>query len=191
MWFDGTTKELKGDNLLCVADALEVEALWLAEGRGPKKKAESFRRINIADPADESLAQVRRMQFMVSAGITGFTVEPIEDERPPIYFRKDWCAKNNYDPDKLIAILVNGDSMVPSLYHGDLVVINTADKQPRDGEVFAVNNEGEPVIKRLRRDGADWWLDSDAADQLRFRPRRCGEGCSMIGRVIYKQSERI
>lgn len=81
--------------------------------------------------------------------------------------------------------------MVPSLYDGDLVVVNTADTKPRDGEVFAVNYEGELVIKRVRLDAGECWLDSDAADQLRFRPRRCGDGCFILGRVVYKQSERI
>lgn len=34
-WLDGTTKELKGPNLLKAARALGVRAEWLGEGKGP------------------------------------------------------------------------------------------------------------------------------------------------------------
>jgi phage repressor protein C with HTH and peptisase S24 domain len=80
--------------------------------------------------------------------------------------------------------------MEPGLHAGDTVVVNTDDRQPRDGEVFAVNYEGEYLIRRLVRDGGCWWLSADSADQRRF-PRRgyAGEECIVIGRVVHKQSE--
>lgn len=81
--------------------------------------------------------------------------------------------------------------MEPSLWDGDLVVINTADDNPQDGDAFALNYEGELVIKRLRRDAGEWWAASDNADQRRFAPKRCTEDVKIIGRVVYKQSERI
>ena len=37
-WFDGRTKNLEGANLLRAAEFLRVNPLWLAEGRGPKRK---------------------------------------------------------------------------------------------------------------------------------------------------------
>jgi phage repressor protein C with HTH and peptisase S24 domain len=81
--------------------------------------------------------------------------------------------------------------MEPALWDGDLVVINTADTSPHDGDAFAMNYEGELVIKRLRRDAGEWWATSDNADQRRFAPKRCTEDVKIIGRVVYKQSERI
>lgn len=98
---------------------------------------------------------------------------------------------NNYRPEMLFGVRVSGASMEPSLWDGDLVVINTADTDPHDGEAFAINYEGEMVIKRMRRDAGEWWATSDNADQRRFAPKRCTEDVVVIGRVIYKQSERI
>ena len=81
--------------------------------------------------------------------------------------------------------------MEPSLWDGDLVVINTSDTSPHDGEAFAINYEGELVIKRLRRDAGEWFAISDNSDQRRYSPKRCTEDVVILGRVIYKQSERI
>lgn len=136
----------------------------------------------------QDFVPIERVQLKLQAGITGFTVEHMAGNGPPIFFRRDFIESKGWRPDKLYALKVAGDSMEPALYDGDLVVINTADTTPRDGEVFAVNYEGQLVIKRLRRDAGLWWLDSD---NPRYKPKLCDEHAIIIGRVVYKQSERI
>jgi phage repressor protein C with HTH and peptisase S24 domain len=82
--------------------------------------------------------------------------------------------------------------MEPGLYDGDTVVINTADTKPADGEAFAINYEGELLIKRLVRDNGLWWLSSDNSDQRKFPRKQCaGDLCLIIGKIVHKQSERI
>jgi phage repressor protein C with HTH and peptisase S24 domain len=82
--------------------------------------------------------------------------------------------------------------MEPSLYEGDLVIVNLADTKLVAGEVYAVNYEGEPVIKRLTRDAGQWWLTSDHHDQRKHYRRQCsGNDCIIVGRVVKKESERI
>ncbi len=78
--------------------------------------------------------------------------------------------------------------MEPSLWDGDLVVINTGATEPKDGVAFVLNYEGEVLIKRLERDAGEWWLTSD---NQRYKRKRCDEHALLIGRVIYKQSGRI
>lgn len=145
--------------------------------------------ISLSDHPD--LVSVPRVKFKLSAGVSGFAIEAEEGNGKPVFFRQDWFESNNYRPEKLFAVRVSGASMEPSLWDGDLVVINTADADPHDGEAFAINYEGEMVIKRMRRDAGEWWATSDNADQRRFAPKRCTEDVVVIGRVIYKQSERI
>ena len=61
-----------------------------------------------------------------------------------------------------------------------------------DGEVFAFNFEGEPVVKRLQRDSATWWMASDNPDQRRYPRKECSDAhCIILGRVVHRQSERI
>lgn len=144
------------------------------------------------DPDDPSFVEIRKVRLKLSAGISGFGIEQEEEDGNPITFRKEWLDKNGYDPDKLIAIRVRGDSMEPALYAGDVVVINHADKAIKDGHVYAVNYEGEDVVKRLVRDNGEWWLMSDNQDQRRFPKKLCrGEACIIIGKIVYKQSENI
>ena len=94
------------------------------------------------------------------------------------------------DP-QLLALKVQGASMETGLYDGDTVVVNLADTTPLDGEVFAFNFEGECVIKRLKRDAGEWWLTSDNPDKRRFPDKRCTDGVQVLGRIVFKQSERI
>lgn len=137
---------------------------------------------------DHEFVAVARVRIKASAGITGFTVEHIDGNGPPVFFRADWIAAKGFRPERLYALHVSGDSMEPSLWDGDLVVINTDARQPRDGAVFVANYEGEVTIKRLLRDAGEWWLISD---NQRYRPKRCDEHAILIGHVIYKQSERV
>lgn len=145
--------------------------------------------INLSEHPD--LVAVPRVKFKLSAGVSGYAVESENGNGKPVFFRQDWFSTHHYNPAKLFAVRVSGASMETALWDGDLVVINTADTSPQDGEAFAINYEGEMVIKRLRRDSGEWLATSDNFDQRRFAPKRCTEDVQIIGRVIYKQSERI
>lgn len=145
--------------------------------------------INLSEHPD--LREVPRVKFKLSAGVSGYAIEAEEGNGKPVFFRRDWFELNGYRPEKLFAVRVSGASMEPALWDGDLVVINTSDTTPHDGDAFALNYEGEMVIKRMRRDAGEWWATSDNADQRRFAPKRCTEDVKVIGRVVYKQSERI
>lgn len=144
-------------------------------------------------PADEGneLAEVRRVKLRLNAGTANYSIDLDDGAAAPIYFRRDWLRSRQLKAEKLISISVTGASMEPGLFDGDTVVINTADIEPLDGEVFAVNFEGMPVIKRLVRDAGQWWLASDNLDQRRYQRKACDEHSVIIGRVIHKQSERI
>ena len=145
--------------------------------------------VSLTDHPD--LKEVPRVRFKLSAGVSGYAIEPENGNGKPVFFRRDWFEANHYRPDKLFAVRVSGASMEPALYDGDLIVVNTSDTAPRDGEAFALNYEGELVIKRLRRDAGEWWATSDNADQRRFAPKRCTDDVKILGRVVYKQSERV
>lgn len=135
---------------------------------------------------------IRRVRFRLSAGATGFGIDyDHEGDDAPIVFHRTWYAKNGYRPADLFAVRVANGSMETGLYDGDSVVVNTADVEPRDGEVFAVNYEGELVIKRMLRDGGAWWLSSDNPDQRRYPRKSVDENVRVLGRVVHKQSERI
>lgn len=134
---------------------------------------------------------IRRVKFKLSAGATGFAVDYTDEEGAPIVFQKTWYSRNGLTPERLFAVGVCNGSMEPGLHHGDTVVVNTASTDPKDGIVFAVNYEGEMVIKRLVRDAGQWWLSSDNSDQSRYPRKVCDASCILIGEIVHKQSMRI
>lgn len=134
---------------------------------------------------------IRRVNIKAQAGVTGFAVEYIDRELPPIFFRREWYDSRGYKPERMIAVKVTGESMIPSLHAGDLIVVNMDQKQPKQGVAFLVSFEGEVVVKRLVRDDGIWWLSSDNPDQRRYPRVKCNGGTEIIGEVVYRQTELV
>jgi phage repressor protein C with HTH and peptisase S24 domain len=172
-----------------LAKVLGVNALWLSEGKGDKGTVASPE-IDLSD--NEDYPPVRRVTLTLSAGHTGYAIEHDIQDKTPIVFAKEWFISNGYKPENLLAVKVKGESMQPSLHDGDTVTLNIADTKPMDGFVFAINYEGELLIKRLIRDAGTWWISSDNPDQRKYPRKECiNEGCLILGRIVHKQSEFI
>ena len=169
-----------------------LNTAWLKTGFGRMtvERTEAALLNPIID-SDTDFVGIQRVDLKISAGVSGYAVEYLDGERDPIFFRRAWMLKNGFKPEKLFALEVHGESMIPSLWEGDIVVANAADTKPIDTEVYAVNYEGELVIKRLVREAGNWYLSSDNSDKRKYPNKLCHEHCYIIGRVIYKQSERI
>lgn len=134
---------------------------------------------------------IKHVHFKLSAGCSGYGLEYTNETKRPLVFGREWYEDRGYKPSKLFAVKVANGSMEPGLVNNDVVVVNTADTELKDGEVFAMNFEGELVIKRLVRDGGYWWLSSDNPDQRRYPRKICDENVFCIGRIVHKQSEKI
>lgn len=140
---------------------------------------------------DPDYPAIRMVNITAKAGVTGYAVDYIDEERPPIFFPRDWYDSNGYKPEKLIALRVTGVSMVPRLNPGDLIVVNTAQTQPKQGTAFLVSFEGEVVVKLLVRDDGQWWLTSDNQDQRRYPRVRCNGETEIIGEVVSLQTSVV
>lgn len=150
--------------------------------------------IGVADAADPRFTFIPKVRLRLTAGISGYAVEPEceNDEPSTTAIPTDWIVKKGYSPSSLVAIEVRGESMEPTFYEGDLVVLNTADTRPVDGGVFAINYEGEPVVKRMARDAGNWWLTSDNPDQRKYHRKVCsGDACIVVGRIVRRETERF
>lgn len=192
-WLSGKSKFLRGENLLKAAAALDVNQQWLAMGIGPMADGDPSHNqpVEIDLENNPDFPAIRRVRFKLSAGATGFSVDFRDESGPPINFPKEWYERRGFKPGKLFATSVINGSMEPGLYDGDTVIVNTAQHEPKDGAVFAVNYEGELVIKRLVRDNGQWWLSSDNPDKNRYPRKVCHEGVELVGEIVQKQSERI
>lgn len=189
----GKTQDATSDTLLKLSNILRIRPQWLGKESGAMEfggREAARAPKQVIDHAADHVG-VRRGSLRLAAGVPGFAIEYENHESPPIFFRRDWFKSRGYDADKLIALKVQGSSMEPGLYEGDTVVVNTADSAPVDGEVYAMNYEGQPIIKRLKRDAGEWWLASDNADKRKFGDKRCSEHIFIIGRIVHRGGERI
>lgn len=192
------TKGPEAATLQKLATACNVTFAWLHEGILPKSRdagpldQDIYRRVRVIDEDDPQFVRIQKIQLRLSAGITGFHSDPEHGDDGTLSVARSWIERHGYHAQRLIAIKVRGESMEPSLYEDDVVVVNTADTKPTDGAVFAVNYEGQAVVKRLSRDAGEWWLTSDNPDQRKHHRKICrGADCLIVGRVVRKESERI
>lgn len=171
-----------------VAAVCKVSATWLATGEGDMLGGAA---LPVEMEGNPDRPAIRRVKFKLSAGASGFGIEYLDDEGIPIVFGRQWYEQRGFVPEKLFAVKVSGESMETGMHDGDTVVVNTNQTTPIDGVVFAINYEGELVIKRLVRDAGRWWLSSDNPDQLRYPRKICHEDCIILGEIVHKQSEKI
>jgi phage repressor protein C with HTH and peptisase S24 domain len=85
------------------------------------------------------------------------------------------------------AALVHGPSMVPTLRHGDAVLVRPG-AAVRPGDVVVARFRGRPdllVVKRAVRpyDGG-WWLESD--NSLVTDDSRAYGAADVLGRVVFR-----
>lgn len=191
-----------GRKITAVADYLRINPVWLAEGKGePQLDLADISRpampgamaVTVLESDSPDVVHIPKVKLRLRAGVTGFQTEPDTGHGSTTtgVFRS-WVNRKGYNAEQLISFEVHGESMEPTFYEGDIVVINLADKQLIDNGVYAINYEGEAVIKRLSRDAGQWWLMSDNPDQRKYYRRRCaGVECIVIGRVVYRQGENF
>ena len=149
-------------------------------------------RVVMVDDDSPTQYRIPMVTLKLRAGVTGFQTEPDRRDGGTIGLSMNWVKRKGYDPDQLMAIKVRGESMEPTFYEDDTVVINLADKKPMDNAVFAVNYDGEAVVKRLSRDAGQWWLMSDNPDQRKYYRRMCaGSECIIIGRIVRREGDQF
>lgn len=197
-WCTGATKSIKGENLLKASSALGVDPLWLSTGKGEMlpKKTVTTRPIKAwaeGDPIEEDEVEVMRLDLKLSAG-SGRLQWEIDEKGARNRFRKSWCDKKGFKPEHLTTVMVDGDSMSPTLIHGASITINTADTSPRNGKVYAIDYQGEFLVKRLFIEpSGQVIIVSDNPDKTRFKsievPTEYSEALRVLGKVVSQSSD--
>lgn len=140
------------------------------------------RRVRIGDEPDT--IPIRRVTLKLHAGVTGFETEPDLEDGGILHMPRAIIDAHKLVPHQLLAIRVRGQSMEPMMFEDDVVVVNTADKTPVSREIYAVNFNGEALVKQLVRRNNEWFLHSVNPD---FGPINARSGqCSIVGRVVYQ-----
>lgn len=133
----------------------------------------------------DGLAIVRRFDLGASAG-AGARVDE-DGVAGGIGFDPRWLKQFGANASMLSMIRVEGDSMAPTLRHGDDIMVNAADDgaRLRDG-IYVLRRDGELYVKRIAR-GAGGTTVSILSDNPAYPPI---EGCALsdleiVGRVVW------
>lgn len=155
--------------LPALAKALGESLDCLVSGRQSQLRHGDFMPVSVWDEPDDldpdQHVVVPRVQVRFSAG-NGHDVsfEPDTHDKGNAY-RLDWIRRKGLDPKRLIVVIIDGESMAPTLPHGSAMTTDTRKNtldQVVDGKVYAIRYGNELRVKRLRKrfDGA-LLIDSD------------------------------
>ena len=134
---------------------------------------------------------IKKVALSLQAGVMGFEASQITEGDTTIDLPRQFIEENDLVAQCLLAISIKGDSMYPLMIDGDVVIINIADTRPKSGELYAVNYDGEAVVKQVVKDGPEWYLVSfNPAPEFRRRVCRGGE-CIIVGRVVRQEARKL
>lgn len=110
-------------------------------------------------------------------------------------FKRSWLKANSLKPESLVIITADGESMQPTIFDQDKILVDLSRKEPENGHVFVLNSPAEGVIvKRIYATGfGGWVVSSDNPDKEQFPtryPRKDdGTDLQIVGRVVWRGGE--
>lgn len=202
-----------GRKIAVVADALGVSPLWLAEGRGePRLGAATTTlndeadasaepngmpyighatRVTVGAPEADDVVPVKMVTLTLEAGFPSFEADQNFEDGGFVNLPRQFIRANDLIPHCLIAIKVRGASMEPMLFEDDVVVVNIADTKPTSGAIYAINFNGQAVVKQMVKSGSDWWLHSFNSDKQYTRVMCRGGECIVIGKIVHQGARSL
>ncbi|SDT52213.1 S24 family peptidase [Pseudomonas prosekii] len=195
-WLNGESMP-GGAKMLALATALNVRVEWLEYGRGDMRESAG------AAP-DQGRTPPRSFDLEDEPGYTGVMQltargstgdgedNPHVEIRGVMAFKSAWLRANNLSQRHLDVIYADGHSMEPTINDGDVLLIDEAKIEPKDGHVFAMQSASKgTIVKRLVKSDFDGWIiRSDNPDKTRYGDETLRDGeineVRIIGRVVWR-----
>jgi len=148
---------LKGSAIQGLVTHFNFNPLWLHKGSGEPFPGARHRYPDVCGPEDKVVAieeneikgefvYIPQMTGKISAG-GGLIPDNRVDLK--VAFRKDWLKRKG-DPSRMLLVKVSGDSMEPTLFSGDLVLIDQGRNYvDPSGGIYAIAVHNEIMIKRI------------------------------------------
>ncbi len=129
-----------------VAEKFAVSADWLFFGRGPMRVEENKENLHASAECDVDLIMVPMVEARLSAGQG--SLQTNGDSERSYAFRSDFLYRKG-NPDSMVLMRVEGDSMQPEIMNNDVVLIDQSKTEIRLGRIFAVGFEEAIYLKRI------------------------------------------
>lgn len=132
------------EKLDLVAEALNVERNWLLHGIGDVDGESPI----MEDPMG-AFVSIASVQVRASMGGGNLVADEVEDGEP-YHFQRSWILHDlKADPSNLRIMHVEGDSMMPTLHSGDVVLVDLSRTRPTPPGIFVLFDGMGLVAKRL------------------------------------------
>ncbi|MGX5913924.1 S24 family peptidase [Aliidiomarina sp. Khilg15.8] len=174
LWESGTNTP-NGSNILALSKTLKCEPSWLLTGKTTSSANKSYQadssNVRSADvkkheaeyagdfdtwdsktPLGEDEVEIPFYKEVELAAGNGMIVER-EDTGRKLRFAKSTLRRAGVDPAAAACVTVTGDSMKPVLPDGATIGIDTSSKRIKDGEMYAIDHDGQLRVKVLHRVG--------------------------------------
>ena len=168
------------ERLQLVADALKVDRNWLLHGLGCVDGESP-----IIEHPDDIFVAIRSAKVTAAMGGGAVVEQPAEDGKP-YHFQKSWIRGHlKANPADLRIMHVEGDSMLPTLKDGDVVLVDLSRTAPTPPGIFVLFDGLGLVAKRLEHvASADPPTVRIISDNPVYAPyERSAEEVSIVGRI--------
>ena len=154
--YESEASSPKADFLLALCRHYNISPTWLLLGQGPRDYdpdhiyiPEPEEGLSLAAPgaAPDDYDLVPLVDAHLSAGDGAFVLS--EQTTAYYAFRLAWVRSVAASARTLVLLHVSGDSMQPTIKHGDTVMIDTARQAPVEGGIFALRVDHTIMVKRL------------------------------------------
>lgn len=160
---NGYTKAMTAENNAKAAAFLGCDPNWLATGKGSMAAAmEPVATYGESAPSEDEFALVPQLDISAACGDGKFVEHVVV--KGGLAFKKSSLRDFGVPEGAARVIYASGGSMEPTIQDGCVVLLNTADTEPRDGRVYAIcQPDGSIVLKRLVWDyspalGSQGWI---------------------------------
>ncbi|MGT2507894.1 S24 family peptidase [Cupriavidus basilensis] len=152
--------------MLHAQEVVGCSAVWLKTGAPPMSvsgaERESSSAADVRTPTDDEFALVPQLDISAACGEGRFVDHVVV--KGGLAFKRSSLRDFGVPEHAARIIYSAGGSMWPTIHDGCVVLLNLADREPRDGKVYAIcKPDGDLVLKRLIWDfhpamGAQTWI---------------------------------
>lgn len=151
---DDLFKTTKTSRISELSETLGVSPTTIRTWRGRKKiPASAFRKAELSIQSDSSVKIDSRINlpfYEISASAGKGTLVEVEEQANLISFEPEWLNKEiGVNANDVFLMLVDGDSMYPTLKDGAMIMVNKHFNGLSDG-IYVMRHEQNLLVKRLQ-----------------------------------------